>query len=288
MLGTVTAVRDPLVFVESIVKEVCCDRINVYRQPRRMGLVSNWNACIERARGRLVHILHEDDFVDRGYYTEIEMLAEKYPDVGLYSTRCFYVDQDSIILAVTGRLHELEQPGKSTAAFFYQTPIQCAGVTVRRTSYEVLGGFVSDLGYVTDCEMWARVTGAHGAVVSPKVKAFYRQHNGTETHRVSRTTEGIKDICRLNDIFAQRYAGFSVERGRTRASAAAWEGYLIFKSWGDHAAAATNWGAWVKLTTAQQRLARHLGMYLQMAHQLGVLGTASRVAAKLSWQSSSK
>ena len=53
---------------ESIAKEVCPDRITFYRQPRRMGLVSNWNACIERARGHLIHILHDDDFVASGYY----------------------------------------------------------------------------------------------------------------------------------------------------------------------------------------------------------------------------
>jgi hypothetical protein len=251
-------------------------------------MVGNWNACIQRAKGSFIHILHQDDFVANGYYKEIKNLADNYPDVGLYSTRTFFVDEQSIITWMTHRIRELEQPATALEPFFYKTPIQCAGVTVRRTSYQSLGGFRPNLGYVADCEMWARITGAHRAVVSPKVLASYRQCHGTETHRVSRTAEGIKDICRLNDIYAQRYAGFSVERGRARASAAAWEGYVRFKLLGDHAAAAANWGVWVQLTPPQQRLAQYLGMYVQRAHRLGVLGTASRIAAKLSWRSSLK
>jgi glycosyltransferase involved in cell wall biosynthesis len=52
--------------VEPVVKGICSDMISFYRQPRRVGLVSNWNTCIERARGHLVHILHDDDFVAKG------------------------------------------------------------------------------------------------------------------------------------------------------------------------------------------------------------------------------
>ena len=75
---------------EAIVKEIGCDRISFYRQRQRVGFVSNWNTCIERARGHLVHILHDDDFVANGYYEEVNALRNKYPDLGLYGTRSFY------------------------------------------------------------------------------------------------------------------------------------------------------------------------------------------------------
>jgi len=273
---------------EVLVRTRYANRVSFHRQPHRVGMASNWNTCIQRAKGSLIHILHQDDFIANGYYREIKNLADNYPDVGLYSTRTFFVDEQSIITGVIRRVRELEQPAKAPEPFFYQTPILCASVTVRRASYEALGGFSLDSGYVTDCEMWARITSAHGAVVSPKVLAFHRQYDGTETHRMSRTAEGIKDICRLNDIFAQRYAGFSLVQGKARAAAAAWEGYLGFKLLGDRAAAAANWEMCVELTPAHQRLARHLGMYLRRAHRLGVVGTASRIATKLSWQSSLK
>ena len=239
--------------IEDFMKERYAN-ISFYRQPQRVGMAANWNTCIERAKGLLVHILHHDDFVAKGYYAEIATLAEKYPEVGLYATRSYFVDQQSIITGVTDRVHELEQPAKDTEPFFYSTPIQCAGVTVRRSAYEALGGFRLDLGYVTDCEMWARVTGCHGAIVSSNVSAFYRWGDGTETHRLSRTAEVVKNICRLNDIFARRYPSFSTERGRARVSAIAWGQYLKFKSLGDEEAAAANRDMWVRLTPASERI----------------------------------
>ena len=242
---------------ENIIKARYADRISFVRQSQNIGMAANWNACIQRAKGSLIHILHQDDFVANGYYAEIKRLADQYPNVGLYSTRSFYVDNDSIIWGLTRRIQELEQPAKMTESFFYETPIQCAGVTVRRTSYEDLGGFRLDMGFVTDCEMWARVVGAHGGIVSPKVCAFYRMGDTSETHRVLRTTEAIRDISRLNALFAQRYPTFCVERGRARVSRMAWEQYLKFSGLGDNVAAATNYEMWVQLTPLRQRLARH-------------------------------
>lgn len=243
---------------KKIVELIAPGRISFYRQPQHISMSANWNTCIERARGQFIHILHDDDFVAPGYYHHIEELANRYPNVGLYATRCFYVDELSIITGVTGRVSELEQPGQSTSPFFYHTPIQCAGVTVRRTSYEALGGFMSDLGYVTDCEMWARVTGVHGAVVSANIMASYRMTEENETARIVKTTEGIRNVCRLNEIFSQRYREFSVDAGRARVSRMAWMQYQTCRLLGEDIAAGANWDIWVQLTPVQHRLARRL------------------------------
>jgi hypothetical protein len=183
-------------------------------------------------------------------------------------------------MEITGRIRELERPARSIEPFLYQTPIQCAGVTVRRTSYEALGGFRLDMGYVTDCEMWARVTAAHGGVVSPKIKASFRIGHGSESNRALRTAEGIKDISRLNDLFAQQYPTFSVERGRARVSEAAWQGYWSYTRKRDNTAASANWEVWAQLTPAHRRLARYVGTYIREGYRLGVVGTASRLINK--------
>ena len=70
---------------------------------QRVGFVSNWNTCIDRARGHLVHILHDDDFVAPGYYEEIYALTNKYPDLGLYATRSFFIDEESVVTGVIPR-----------------------------------------------------------------------------------------------------------------------------------------------------------------------------------------
>src|SRR5262249_15617890 len=37
--------------------------LSVYRHEHHVGLADNWNACLIRARGRWVHVLHQDDLV---------------------------------------------------------------------------------------------------------------------------------------------------------------------------------------------------------------------------------
>ena len=107
---------------ERIVKERYRDRVSFYRHSQRVGMAANWNACINRAKGRLVHILHQDDFVAGGYYKEIESLACRYPGAGLYSTRSFFVDDSSIINGVTERVLALEECGNTVEPFFIKPP----------------------------------------------------------------------------------------------------------------------------------------------------------------------
>jgi glycosyltransferase involved in cell wall biosynthesis len=261
--------------VGSLVRGRYGDRVCIFRQPTRVGMAANWNTCIQRSRGSLIHILHQDDFVEDGYYREIEALANKYPDVGLYATRTFFVDDESIVTGITDRVRELEQPSRAVEPFLYQTPIQCAGVTVRRSSYEVLGGFRLDMGYVTDCEMWARVATSRGAVVSPKIKASYRVGDGTETSRSLRTAEGLKDIARLNELFATKYSSFSVERGRARVSNTAWQLYRRYRAIGDDNAAEANWKVWMQATSLVDKMIFLFGR----ARQRGLARSAFHLAA---------
>jgi glycosyltransferase involved in cell wall biosynthesis len=241
---------------ESIVKEVCPDRIIFFRQPHRKGLVSNWNACIERAHGHFVHILHDDDFVANGYYEEVRKLAHDYPELGLYATRSFEVDEASVLIGVSARRPELELPKQSAAPFFYANPFLFPGVTVRRISYEMLGGFRPDLGFVADWEMWARINDCRGAIISRNVFAFYRFHTEHATREYCRTAEGGRDILQLYEIFAQRYSEFSLATAKYRAAEAAWWQYNKFKSSGDELAAKANWQLWVELVSLRQRTVR--------------------------------
>ena len=245
-------------YVMSLINRSYGDRVSFYRQSKHVSMAENWNICIQRAKGALIHILHDDDFVAPGYYTEIESLAHKYPNVGLYATRNFFVDDESIITGISGRIRELEKPARAVDSFFYRTPIECAAVTVQRTAYEALGGFRLDMGYVIDCEMWARVTGSHGAIVSPKVLASYRVGIDSDTSRVLRSAQGMWDICRLHELFAQRYPSFRKDEGRSRVSEMVWDQYLKFKSMGDDEATAANYQAWAQLTPTRQRVARRL------------------------------
>ena len=198
----------PKVEVAALVREIAGDRVNYSRTPKNLGLAGCWNTCIERSRGEWVHILHQDDYVLPGFYQRLASAAKRHPDVSLLTARTLLVDGNEIIVTVTKRLPELENGGRTVDGFFYDSPIQCAGVAVRRTFYEEQGGFLDHLVFLLDREMWVRAISCAGGAAIPEALSCYRVGNGSETGRLTQTAESLRDMERLNQIFSERYPTF--------------------------------------------------------------------------------
>ena len=66
-----------------LVKKIAGDRVTVQREEKNRGLAGIWNRCIERAQGRWVHILHQDDLVRPGFYEKFKVGAESPAAPGL-------------------------------------------------------------------------------------------------------------------------------------------------------------------------------------------------------------
>ena len=199
----------PDVDVQQLVRAVGGDRVHFSQTTQNMGLAGCWNTCIERARGEWVHIFHQDDYFLPGFYAEIESIAESHPEISLIAVRSFFVNEEGVIDGMTPRVKDLEEGGRSVAEFFYHNPIQCPGVAVRRCAYLKHGEFRFDLCYTLDWEMWTRIIGLEGGLVSSKVLSCYRMALGNATSRLARTGQTLVDIARLHRLFAQRYKDFN-------------------------------------------------------------------------------
>jgi glycosyltransferase involved in cell wall biosynthesis len=240
--------------VAAIVQSIAGDRVLFSKTAKNLGLAGAWNTCIEQSRGQWVHILHQDDMLLPGFYACLEEEAQRQPEASLLATRCFFVDEDGVLTGVTPRLRRLEQGGRSVNDFFYGTPLQCPGIAVRRAFYEAHGGFRSDLAFVLDCEMWARVISAAGGLVTSEVLACYRMFHENESGRLSRSGKCLQDIERLNQLFAERYSGFDLTQANRRACDFAMEQLQRFKQNGDHDAARANLAFWQRHTPLRRRL----------------------------------
>jgi len=53
---------------EAVVREIGNGRVEFYRQEVNVGHVRNFQTCLEKSRGRVVHQLHGDDLVCNGFY----------------------------------------------------------------------------------------------------------------------------------------------------------------------------------------------------------------------------
>jgi len=253
----------PDVDVADLVRRLGGSRVEFSRTPKNLGIAGCWNACIELARGEWVHLLHQDDYVLPDFYQKLADAAAHHPDVALLATRCSFVTEQGKIWKTSERLPELENGGRVIEKFFYGTPIQCPGITVQKSFYAKSGGFHPGLNFVLDCEMWARVIGTAGGLVIPDVLACYRSSDGATTSRLERTAENLRDVERLNAMFAARYPEFDRQRALRRVCYRAKDQADFFIKKGDAEAARANLEFWHTHSTPSIRVRRFLGNCLR-------------------------
>ena len=225
---------------EPIVRAVGGDRVIFTRNPQNLGSMRNFNRCIERARGHLVNILHSDDWVEPTFYIVLGELAARHPNCAFLASRGFIVDEEEIITGVSRRVKWMEAPTRDVTPMLgpdnFFLP---AGVVIRRALYEQCGGFIPELVYTGDWEMWVRAVHCGGGVVHPQPLANWRTSTAHQTGRLARLGENARDYLRLSDHFS-RYPGFSASPLCDAAASLALNQYYRFAAEGDLASAQAN------------------------------------------------
>lgn len=196
--------------VEQLVREIGGGRVTLSRTPKNLGLAGCWNTCIDRARGKWVHLFHQDDLVLPGFYKALIKADASSQNVGAAFCRHAWCDGEGKM----GRNSErhldnsgiLEEFMKLIAS---QQRIQTPSVVVRREVYQKLGGFRTDLGYTLDWEMWQRIGSKYSIWFEPEILAVYREHRGAETSRIRRSTGFGREYLKFFEIVSNYHGGKS-------------------------------------------------------------------------------
>lgn len=162
--------------VRTLVTQIGKGRVKYFRQPQNVGSLRNFETCINRANGRLVHLLHGDDRVKEGYYSKIENLFRLYPTAGAAFCRYHSINEEG--LKISEKSREMQQDGilkNWLLSISERQRIQYAAITVRREVYERLGGFYG-IEYGEDWEMWVRIARHFPVAYTPEILAEYRRH----------------------------------------------------------------------------------------------------------------
>jgi glycosyltransferase involved in cell wall biosynthesis len=173
-------------------------RIGYYRQKQSVGMGANWNTCIERARGRWIHILHQDDFVLPGFYSRLREGIEQEPGIGVAFCQHFSVDAASRKRFLLSRVKQQfpgilsDWPEYVFVGLSFQTP----AVVVKRCVYESIGGFDTSFQYALDWDMWKRIAPHYRFWFEPTPLACYRQHLNSSSRAATRAGKNIAEIRR--------------------------------------------------------------------------------------------
>jgi glycosyltransferase involved in cell wall biosynthesis len=190
--------------VEELVKRIGKGRISYYRQKQNVGSLSNFETCINRAQGHMVHILHGDDKVGAGYYQKLGELFRKYPEAGAAFCRFRYMNETG--RKIFDQRPEMPQDGildNWLVRIAEYQRIQYAAIAVRREVYEKLGGFYG-VTYGEDWEMWVRIASYYPVAYTPEVLAYYRKHASSISGQKFVTGQHLRDLQQVMD-YIQAY-----------------------------------------------------------------------------------
>ncbi|WP_089321226.1 glycosyltransferase [Pontibacter ummariensis] len=187
--------------VEALVKQIGKGRVSYYRQAQNVGSLRNFETCINRARGKIVHLLHGDDKVRKGYYSAMEKLLHQYPEAG--AAFCRYQPIDAEDKTLPGiKAPERDTPGLLNnwlLRISERQRIQYAAIAVRREVYEKLGAFYG-LFYAEDWEMWVRIARHYPVAYTPEILAEYRKHTTSISGVKHQTGQYLVDIAQAIEL----------------------------------------------------------------------------------------
>lgn len=189
-----------------VVERVGGNRILYRLNEEHLGAVATFNRCLEIASGELVHLLHGDDAVRPGFYRAME-LALSDPTTVAAVCRVQDIDAAGVPTYVTRSYREGTGVwSNALEAFAVSNRVRPPGIVVRRSAYEQVGGFRTDLSHAADWEMWTRLA-AHGPIMFvDEVLACYRRHDTSDTPARIRTGANIRERVAAISVVAGHVA----------------------------------------------------------------------------------
>jgi len=178
-----------------------------HRGEGHRGIAANWNRCVALARGRLVHILHQDDCIRPGFYGAMARGIAREPSIGAAFCQHVFIDE-------TGKTvrhgHMPDRPAGILydwlSHVFVNLTIQCAAIVLRRDVPEALGGFDSSLVYALDADMWQRLALAYPIWYEPEALAEQRLHGASQSSSLQTSRRKWREIALILRRMASRLA----------------------------------------------------------------------------------
>jgi glycosyltransferase involved in cell wall biosynthesis len=202
----------------AVVAEIGGGRVQFHRRPQNGGHTANFRTCLERSRGHLVHLLHGDDAVRDGFYRRMQAGFDARPDIGAAFCRHVVVDEHNRP-TWTSDLERRDSGvlenwlGRIAVGQLIQTP----SIVVRRDVYEVLGTFDVRLSWVEDWEMWVRIAAHRPVWFEVEPLAVYRVHGTSNSSRLLRTGENLRDVRRAIDLIQDHLPEHARQEVRRRS-----------------------------------------------------------------------
>jgi GT2 family glycosyltransferase len=210
--------------VRSMIQEFLSDpRITFCRNPLRLGIGGNWNACLQEATTPFVQFLFQDDVWNKDYLkTSLERL-ESDPSLGFVSTTHAYQSDKALPRSYhfVERERAMLPSGKQTGKAFLKKWLQQglypnilgepSFVMFRKTLINQTGAFDESLKQCLDLDMWVRMLERSDVFIEQTSGGSFRVHlhsasvkNGSSTERLQVLSKALGHSILFHPILMTR------------------------------------------------------------------------------------
>lgn len=161
------------------------ERLKIYKNEHNLGMVGNWNRCLELATGEYVKLICADDMIHKDAIEKEAKMMYKHPTVNLVESDTTLVDING---KKTGQFRRYHKSGvvngvklaKKSMLLknFYGAPVNNL---IRRSALEKTGGFDTTFTYILDFDMWLRLSCTGDVYIIHEQLNSFRIRNDSNT-----------------------------------------------------------------------------------------------------------
>lgn len=190
----------------ALVARIGQGRVRFHGLAENLGHPEIFNECIRQARGRFLHILHDDNLALPGFYAALRPGLEAGTAGAAF---CRYRYRTSEPGAEKTWDVRLEQPEPGLLDdWLPRIATLCrqifAATVVARTTYEAIGGFSAAAGSAFDWEMWQRIAAYYPVWYEPRILAVSTSDGSSLTGGLSARGQNVIDSLAAIEL-AQTY-----------------------------------------------------------------------------------
>lgn len=189
------------------------DRLIVIQQETNLGMVGNWNACLEMASGEFFILLSDDDFLDPTAIEEMvkgfQCLNSRFDSskIGMVYCGTRIIDEENKAIE-NNKSDSLVEHASSFIPEYLRgkRSVYPCGVLIRKDDLREYGGFDGkNYSLAADANIWMRIVINRGiAVYIGNYLSNYRLHIGSVTSR-ARIDEWVDNASALIDLCANQF-----------------------------------------------------------------------------------
>jgi glycosyltransferase involved in cell wall biosynthesis len=167
---------------KEIVKKYLKKGVKYYRNDENIGMMNNWNKCIELSHGKFLMILGDDDILYPTFTEEAIKIFDKHPSIGFTFAHINKMNEKGKFLTRWG--YEFTPSGliHGIDYLFYTAKYSCcltnsSSVLMNKKVFKMVGQFEAPLSQNTfDFNMWIKIANKFDVYFINKTLSDYRIH----------------------------------------------------------------------------------------------------------------